>query len=124
MSADGPVRPTGQTAGPGQASGWPAWSGPVPPLAEGFTVRPDTVPDLEIALVPGATVVLVPDQAPGSAQDWRATPRNLLPPRRQWIEKCLRLAEASVALNDAIKSCAGFGASRRQSARCFAPRLR
>ena len=73
MSADGPVRPTGQTAGPGQASGWPVWSGPVPPLAEGFTARPDTMPDLEIALVPGATVVLVPDQAPGSAQDWRAS---------------------------------------------------
>jgi hypothetical protein len=73
VSADGPGRPTGQTAGPGQASGWPVWSGPVPPLAEGFTARPDTVPDLETALVPGATVVLVPDQAPASAQDWRAS---------------------------------------------------
>ena len=73
MSADGPVRPTGQTAGPGQASGWPVWSGAVPPLAEGFTVRPDTVPDLQTALVPGVTVVLVPDQAAASAQDWRAS---------------------------------------------------
>ena len=73
MSADGPVRPTGQTAGPGQASRWPVWSGPVPPLAEGFTARPDTVPDLETALVPGVTVVLVPDQAAASAQDWRAS---------------------------------------------------
>ena len=58
---------------PGQAPGWPVWSGPVPPLADGFTVRPDTVPDLETALIPGATVVLVPDQAPASAQDWRAS---------------------------------------------------
>jgi tetratricopeptide (TPR) repeat protein len=73
VSADGPVRPTGQTAGPGQASGWPVWSGAVPPLAEGFTARPDTVPDLETALVPGGTVVLVPDQAAASAQDWRAS---------------------------------------------------
>ena len=30
--------------------------------------------------------------------------RNPFPLRRRWIEKCLRLAEASVALNDAIKS--------------------
>jgi predicted nucleic acid-binding protein len=30
--------------------------------------------------------------------------RNPFPLRRQWIEKCLRLAEASVTLNDAIKS--------------------
>ena len=73
MSADGPVRPTGQTAGPGQASGWPVWSGAVPPLAEGFIARPDTVPDLQTALVPGVTVVLVPDQAAASAQDWRAS---------------------------------------------------
>ena len=30
--------------------------------------------------------------------------RNPFALRRQWIEKCLRLAEASVALNEAIKS--------------------
>lgn len=30
--------------------------------------------------------------------------RNPFPLRRRWIEKCLRLAEASVALNDPIKS--------------------
>src|SRR5438094_4890214 len=30
--------------------------------------------------------------------------RNPFPLRRRWIEKCLRLAEASVASNDAIKS--------------------
>jgi tetratricopeptide (TPR) repeat protein len=71
MSADG----SGQTGGPArdQAPGWPVWSGPVPPLADGFTARPDTVPGLETALIPGATVALVPEQAPGSAQDWRAS---------------------------------------------------
>jgi tetratricopeptide (TPR) repeat protein len=31
------------------------------------------VPDLETALIPGATVALVPEQAPASAQDWRAS---------------------------------------------------
>ncbi len=78
MSADGPVQPAGQTADPaqmaqGQTPGWPVWSGPVPPLAEGFAVRPDTVPDLETALIPGVTVALVPDQARASAQDWRTS---------------------------------------------------
>jgi len=76
MSADGPVQPTGQPVGPvqgGQVPEWPVWSGPVPPLADGFTVRPDTVPNLETALIPGATVALVPNQAPASAQDWRAS---------------------------------------------------
>ena len=76
MSADGPVQPTGPTAGPvqgGQVPEWPVWSGPVPSLADGFTVRPDTVPNLETALIPGATVALVSDQAPASAQDWRAS---------------------------------------------------
>lgn len=29
--------------------------------------------------------------------------RNPFPLRRQWVEKCLRLAESNVALNDAIK---------------------
>jgi tetratricopeptide (TPR) repeat protein len=81
MSADGSVQPTGQKGGPaqggqrvqGQVPGWPIWSGPVPPLADGFTVRPDTVPNLETALIPGSAVALVPDQAPASAQDWRAS---------------------------------------------------
>ena len=64
-------------AGPGGqediAATWPVWSGSVPPLAEGFTVRPDSVPGLEATLTPGATVALVPDQAPATAQDWRAS---------------------------------------------------
>jgi len=78
MSADGPVQPSGQSTGPaqgvrGRVPAWPVWSGPVPPLADGFAVRPDTAPDLTTALVPGAMVALVPDQAPASAQDWRAS---------------------------------------------------
>jgi tetratricopeptide (TPR) repeat protein len=42
---------------------WPARLGAVPPLAGGFTARPQTAPDLLAELVPGATVLLVPDQA-------------------------------------------------------------
>jgi tetratricopeptide (TPR) repeat protein len=71
MSADGSVQPTGQAQG--RAPAWPVWSGPVPPLAEGFTVRPDTVPDLEATLIPGAMVALVPEQVPATSQDWRAS---------------------------------------------------
>jgi len=78
MSADGPVPTPGQTAGPahgvqGRTPAWPVWSGPVPPLADGFTARPDSVPDLTAALGPGAAVALVPDQVPVSAQDWRGS---------------------------------------------------
>ena len=78
MSADGPVPTSGQTAGParglpGRTPAWPVWSGLVPPVADGFVARPDTVPNLATALIPGVTVALVPDQAPASAQDWRAS---------------------------------------------------
>ena len=74
MSADGSVQPTGPAqAVQGRVPAWPVWSGPVPPLADGFAVRPDTAPDLATTLTPGAMVALVPGQAPVSAQDWRAS---------------------------------------------------
>ncbi len=73
MSADGSVQPTGPGGHEGHTPAWPIWSGPVPPLADGFTVRPDTVPDLETTLVPGATVALVPDQVRIAARDWRGS---------------------------------------------------
>jgi tetratricopeptide (TPR) repeat protein len=74
MSADGSVQPTGPAQGvQGRAPAWPVWSGPVPPLADGFAVRPDTAPDLTTTLIPGGMVALVPGQAPVSAQDWRAS---------------------------------------------------
>jgi tetratricopeptide (TPR) repeat protein len=52
--AGGPVRLDG---GPVV---WPVRSGAVPPLADGFSPRPETVPGLGAALVPGAVVMLVP----------------------------------------------------------------
>ena len=64
-SADGQAQPTGSQA---RGVTWPVRSGLVPPLAEGFIARPDTVPGLEAgdtvpgleaALVPGAAVALV-----------------------------------------------------------------
>jgi tetratricopeptide (TPR) repeat protein len=44
----------------GQGLVWPVRSGSVPPLADGFSARPETAPGLAAALVPGATVALVP----------------------------------------------------------------
>ncbi len=70
MSADGPAQPTGPGGHEGHTAPWPIWSGPVPSLADGFMVRPDTVPDLETTLIPGATVALVPDQMPSAVRDW------------------------------------------------------
>jgi tetratricopeptide (TPR) repeat protein len=53
------------------ATGEQIRAGAVPPLAEGFTARPETVPDLEQALAPGAVVALVPGQAAaGEPGDW------------------------------------------------------
>jgi tetratricopeptide (TPR) repeat protein len=46
---------------------WPARSGPVPPLADGFSSRPDTAPALEAELIPGSAVALVPGDALGSS---------------------------------------------------------
>lgn len=39
---------------------WPVRSGAMPPLADGFSARPETAPALTTALVPGAAVVLAP----------------------------------------------------------------
>jgi tetratricopeptide (TPR) repeat protein len=46
--------------GPTRGPAWPVRSGAIPPLADGFTPRRETVPDLDAALVPGVTVALVP----------------------------------------------------------------
>src|SRR5579862_7279189 len=45
------------------ASPWPVRSGAVPVLADGFSARPETAPDLTTALPAGAAVALVPDRA-------------------------------------------------------------
>ena len=62
------VPPAAQPGG----AGWPVRSGAIPPLAEGFSARPETAPDLEATLMPGVTVVLVPAQHPAPAGDWQA----------------------------------------------------
>jgi Tetratricopeptide repeat len=62
----------GQAPLVGAAGGvaWPVRSGLVPPLAEGFIARTETVPGLEAALVPGAVVALVPGTAARGVRDW------------------------------------------------------
>jgi hypothetical protein len=59
--------------GPAGGVAWPVRSGLVPPIAEGFIARTETVPGLEAALVPGAVVALVPDQAAGGVRDWHGS---------------------------------------------------
>ncbi|MGH3400354.1 MAG: tetratricopeptide repeat protein, partial [Streptosporangiaceae bacterium] len=45
------------------ASPWPVRSGLVPALADGFSARPETAPDLTAGLPAGAAVALIPDRA-------------------------------------------------------------
>jgi hypothetical protein len=69
MHVDGQVQPT--ALNPVRNVAWPVRSGLVPPLAEGFIARPETVPGLEATLVPGATVALVPSpEAAEGSRDW------------------------------------------------------
>ncbi len=70
-----------QVSGPaGPAPGGPSWpvrSGTVPTVADGYTDRLETAPDLAAALRPGSAVALVPGRAAGpgpaadsTARDW------------------------------------------------------
>ncbi len=52
---------------------WPLRCGAVPPLADGFSVRPETAPGFASTLVPGATVALVPG---GTAAEQQAGPQG------------------------------------------------
>ena len=71
MPAGGQAQPAGPAGSRRPGVAWPVLSGPVPPLAEGFAARPDTVPGLEAVLVRGAAVALVPGQeAAGHRGDW------------------------------------------------------
>src|SRR5580693_6758233 len=57
---------------PAQGVAWPVRTGQVPPLAEAFTLRADSVPGIEAVLVPGAVVALVPEpESAGHADGWR-----------------------------------------------------
>ncbi len=49
----------------------PVWSGPAPPLAQGFIARPETGQFLQQTLGPGMTVALVPDRASAGPRGWR-----------------------------------------------------
>jgi hypothetical protein len=61
---------------------WPIRSGAVPMLAEGFSVRSETAPDLAAALPAGAAVALVPDRAAAQA----AVPGQVAAPKAlDWL---------------------------------------
>jgi tetratricopeptide (TPR) repeat protein len=72
-----PSQATGPLPAGGRGVTWPARSGAVPALADSFSSRPETAPGLGAALVPGATVALVPAReppGPGAAgPHWRGS---------------------------------------------------
>jgi hypothetical protein len=71
MPAAGPAWPAGAPGHGARRVARPVRSGLVPPLAEGFIPRPETMPGLETALVPGAAVALVPvREAAHGGRDW------------------------------------------------------
>ena len=70
MPADGPAHPAGPAGSQPRGVAWPVRAGLVPPLADGFIARPETVPGLEAAVVPGAAVALVPSRSRASAAGW------------------------------------------------------
>lgn len=49
----------------------PVWTGSAPPLAGGFIARPQVSHLLQTALVPGATVTLVPERSAAGPRSWR-----------------------------------------------------
>jgi tetratricopeptide (TPR) repeat protein len=61
---------------------------PVPPLAFGFVSRPETGQAAEAALVPGATVVLVPDRGAGERLWTAATTERVAAGAREWPDSC------------------------------------
>jgi tetratricopeptide (TPR) repeat protein len=61
----GAPRAAAAASNPARGAAWPARAGIVPPLAEGFTVRADSVPGVEAMLVPGSAVALVPGEENG-----------------------------------------------------------
>jgi tetratricopeptide (TPR) repeat protein len=61
------VRPAAPADAAGGRPPWPVRSGNVPALADGYIDRPETAPDLAVALPAGAAVALVPQRtSPGS----------------------------------------------------------
>jgi hypothetical protein len=73
------------TAGPAPGGpSWPARSGPVPALADGYAARPETTPDLAAALPAGTAIALVPARAAASGQAADPGP-EAGPAARDWL---------------------------------------
>ena len=66
--------PVGGPATPDGPPGHPVRSGAVPPLADGFSTRPETAPNLAATVALGATAALVPARAAtAGVRDWLGT---------------------------------------------------
>ena len=87
-----PVDDQAHPAGPGgrqmRSMAWPVRSGLVPPLAEGFIARTETVPGLEAALVPGAAVALVTGHEAAGVRGTGPGHAARLSSRRIWPGLC------------------------------------
>ena len=65
------TRAAAPAGAPARGTAWPVRVGAVPPLAEAFMVRRESVPPIEALLEPGATVALVPGrEGTGDAAGW------------------------------------------------------
>ncbi len=61
---------------------------PVPPLAVGFVPRPETGQAVSAALVPGTTVILVPDRGAGAGLWTPTTTERVAAGAREWPDSC------------------------------------
>jgi tetratricopeptide (TPR) repeat protein len=67
----GAPRAASAAGNPARGASRPARAGMVPPVADAFTARADSVPGVEAMLVPGAVVALVPgEEAGGNPGGW------------------------------------------------------
>ena len=74
MAPDTPVKAASAIASAAAAVEWPIRSGPVPPIAEKFTDRPESAPSFEIALERSAVIALVPrSRGSGQPSGWDST---------------------------------------------------
>jgi tetratricopeptide (TPR) repeat protein len=97
-AVDSRLQAVGPRGSRGRGIVWPVRSGSVPALADGFSARSETAPGLAAALVPGATVALVPAREAGaggagglSDQGGRKLPPSFTGPRHSpfsWPGSC------------------------------------
>jgi len=106
----------------------------MPPLADGFSARPETAPDLGAALVPGTTVVLTPSRtAAEGSPDWLGAcgktqlavyfAESLWRSRAVDVLVWVMAASRASVLSGYVEAAAAIGADDRSSAESVASNL-